>query len=320
MRSRQAAFTLVELLVVIGIIAVLIGILLPALNRARSQSKTVHCLSNLRQLGAALVLYTTENRGNVIPSYNMNTFDGRDDPLDGWAAILDRDGLIKGKRENEGSVFVCQEMLDIEGVKEGQTGTDPSKPKGWMDWPNIRRSDSGGSLTASEPLTIPERGFDKIIRVGYWINADNPIGGTSAKLLTPVSGYTSTGDQFYTSSVGYGPDSTGMRAHLTKVTQLRRPSNLVALADGVYAGKQGSNQIFVKDSRIGYRHPVGGGSANVAFADGHAETISGRKFPRAKGATAPYSPAGSATPTVAEIRAENMSGPTIYAKPDVVFP
>src|SRR5580765_7352106 len=70
MKPRSRGFTLVELLVVIGIIAVLIAMLLPAINRARQQAASAQCMSNLRACGQILFMYANENRGFLPPCNN----------------------------------------------------------------------------------------------------------------------------------------------------------------------------------------------------------------------------------------------------------
>jgi prepilin-type N-terminal cleavage/methylation domain-containing protein/prepilin-type processing-associated H-X9-DG protein len=71
--SKKTGFTLVELLVVIGIIALLISILLPSLNKARETANRVKCQSNLSQIGKALLLYSNENKGSFPRTYATGT-------------------------------------------------------------------------------------------------------------------------------------------------------------------------------------------------------------------------------------------------------
>jgi len=291
----RPAFTLIELLIVIAIIAMLIGILLPALGMARKTARAAVCLNSQRQTAVGMHTYAGDHKEIVIPSYNMSDTTGVN-ACDGWAPILDRDGYVSGGIQTRNTVFYCPETLDVEGLATGQTGKDPLLTKGWMDWPNMR------SGSKNSPVLIPDRNFNRIIRVSYWINANNPIGSAVPRIID---------DEFFTGSVGYGPAQDGKYIKYTRFAAFKRPSSLIATADGVYAGRQRDNKAGTENSRIGYRHPgAGGGAANVAYADGHAAVLAARDFPRGFNEATNH----------AAIAEENSYGkPTVYADPEGAY-
>lgn len=130
--SKEKGFTLIELLVVIAVIAVLMGILMPALQRAREQGKRTLCLNNLRQLGLATHLYA-EDSNNKVPRY------GGLWPFLFITYIDDTHklGLSRGDAEGFGEVKVYQcpsfpvkDQLICYAINQLKTGSKSTNPQG----------------------------------------------------------------------------------------------------------------------------------------------------------------------------------------------
>ncbi len=86
--ARGRNFTLIELLVVVSIIAILASLLLPALNKARNQAKTIKCVNSIKTLSSAFMQYTLDN-GDYFPWYSQWNNPGSDNKTD-WPYVLKR--------------------------------------------------------------------------------------------------------------------------------------------------------------------------------------------------------------------------------------
>lgn len=212
---RHFAFTLVELLVVIGIIALLISILLPALSRARESSRTVACLSNLKQFTNAAAMYAAEQRGFVLPYGTPQTY---------WAHMIVDLGYITAPTADSttpapSGVFFCpsgnQDLLSPSLVN---SETVPSS-----------RTDARGSMGVA--LTASLTGVT--YQVWYGMNAAQDGDVTKG---APARRVQKWGD----------PDQA-----LTKVNMIRRPSEMVFFFDGLiyHQAEVNGNRINARHGR-----------------------------------------------------------------------
>lgn len=152
--TRRKGFTLVELLVVIGIIALLISILLPALNKAREDAKRIMALNNARQLTMAWLMYANDNKGHFCSADTQNIPPGSGVPPLGQPAVTNNpafwswvgsgntqlditSGMLWPYVKNFGTYKDPNDRIDywhtfsINGLLAGESGTN----NGWQSGP-----------------------------------------------------------------------------------------------------------------------------------------------------------------------------------------
>ena len=118
--SVRRGFTLLELLIVIAIVAIIAGMLLPALNRARERANSIACVSNLRQIQYAVGGYADDHRG-IFPNVYGNSITGDKDPDANWIYTI-----YQGKYLSGGAVFHCNSQHRKTDADDAKFLADPA--------------------------------------------------------------------------------------------------------------------------------------------------------------------------------------------------
>lgn len=301
--NRRHAFTLVELLVVIGIIAVLVGILLPALQRARKQANAIQCASNMRQIALAVINYTNANKGHLMPALVYST--GRPVYPDGfwWAAELVHQGYIKAPplpasptNPNNAAppdslgVFGCPDAYrpDEYPINAGlpPTGQWPTDPRnnGWSyllrDNPRVDGSEPYGTATNYQ-LNARVSGYQSNFAPGQTDGTASSFGIFNPPFMVYSGDAGSPGNKV--DRLGALPDVAVLDHHYSRViSMVKHSSSLVMMVEATHPYFVTQNKVtdprnaglFHYASQIGARHGQRtlfgtNASCNFAFMDGH---------------------------------------------------
>ena len=266
--SRWHGFTIIELLVVIGIIATLIAILLPALNKARDAAKTVVCLSNLRQIGIGITLYASQNNNYIVPAGYVavqSALPGAPaagSMLENWATLLTNakvipdsgvripNPLIQPPVQTNGILF-CPAAVDARNSANATSIADPRSAMAWRV-----KSASTGVITDS---------WYGINGTGGYLQAGGPLNWrVSPARIIPRD-----------ATLVASP--TSLDHALNKITRLKA-SRTVIIFDG-YFFNVGYATNPESAFRINGRHAKGR-MTNLLYLDGRAVSMDRKSLPR----------------------------------------